>query len=104
MSEAAMQQDHRRPGPVRGIPDSSCLMFDVAMIVGDRQRGGTVRFKLLEIVVVNFHFYLRQSLWAQEAVASDSSTPVAHERASHFVYLPTSRGSHRWVSGSIATS
>jgi len=31
-------------------------MFDVALIIGDGQWCGTVRFEFPEFVIVNFHF------------------------------------------------
>jgi hypothetical protein len=54
MPEAAMQQDHGRAGPIRCVPNLRTVVFDVAVIMGDRQRRGTIGFKLAEIVVVRF--------------------------------------------------
>src|SRR5258705_2385446 len=46
VAESAVQQDHRRAGPVSGVPDPSTLVFDVAVVVRGRQRCGAVRFEL----------------------------------------------------------
>jgi hypothetical protein len=55
MAESAMQQDHGRAGPVYCVPDPSAVVFDVALIICDRQRRGAVRFKLVEVIVICFH-------------------------------------------------
>jgi hypothetical protein len=55
MAEAAMQQDHGRAGSVRCVPDSSAVVFNVALIISDRQRQGAIGFKLAEVVVVSFY-------------------------------------------------
>jgi hypothetical protein len=52
VAEATMQQDHRRAGPVCRVPDSSAVMVDIALVVRDWQRRGTMRFEIPEIVVV----------------------------------------------------
>ncbi len=56
VAKTAVQQDYRRTGPVRAVPDPGSLMFDVALIIGDGQWCGTVRFEFPEFVIVNFHF------------------------------------------------
>src|SRR5262245_26492689 len=58
MAEAAMQQDHGRAGPIRGVPEPSTVVFDIALISCDRQRCGALRFKPAEVVVVRFHVAL----------------------------------------------
>jgi hypothetical protein len=52
MAEAAMQQDHGKAGPVCRVPDPSTVIFNVALIAGDRQGGGTMRCEILKVVVV----------------------------------------------------
>ncbi len=52
MAEAAMQKDHGRAGPECRIPDSSAVVIQVALLAGDRQGGGTMRFEILKVVVV----------------------------------------------------
>jgi len=52
VTEAAMQQDHGRAGPVCRVPDSSAVVFQVALIACDRQGRGAARFEVLEVVVV----------------------------------------------------
>jgi hypothetical protein len=63
MAEAAMQQDHGRAGPITGVPDPSSLVFDVALIICNRQRGGAVRFEFPEVVITNFHFSISHLRW-----------------------------------------
>ena len=46
MSEAAVQQDHRKPGPISRVPDASAVVLHVAPIACDRQRRGAMRFKI----------------------------------------------------------
>ena len=49
--EATVEQDHRRARSIIRVPDSSAVMVYVALIVGARQRRGTVYFELLKVVV-----------------------------------------------------
>jgi hypothetical protein len=56
-----MQQDHGRAGPVSCVPDPRTLVFDVSLIICDRQRLGAVRCKPAEVVVVRFRFDLLPS-------------------------------------------
>jgi len=55
MAKAAMQEAHGRAGPVGCVPDPSTVVFDVALLICDRQRRGAGRFKPDEVVVVSFH-------------------------------------------------
>src|SRR5215213_4036091 len=45
MTKPAMQQDHRRARPVRGVPNLSAVMFDVTLIIYIRQGRGAFLFK-----------------------------------------------------------
>ena len=85
MAEAAMQQDHGRAGLIGYVPDQSTVMVNVTLIICDRQRRGTVRFKPAEVIVVRFHFDLHVWLCrptprltgkARERDSSDSALSV----------------------------
>jgi hypothetical protein len=52
VAETIMQHDHGRAGPKCRVQDSRALVVHIALIVRDRQGRGTVRFEILEIVVV----------------------------------------------------
>ena len=43
MTQATMQQDHGRAGPIGSVPNSSAVMVHVAMTVRDRQGRGAMR-------------------------------------------------------------
>ena len=60
MSEATVQQDHGRAGSVCRVPDTSAVVIHMALIVRGRQRRGTMRFEILEVVVLWFHDDLTQ--------------------------------------------
>ena len=52
VAETTMQHDHGRAGPKCRVPDSRALIVHIALIARDRQGRGTVRFEILEVVVV----------------------------------------------------
>lgn len=66
MAEAAMQQDHRRAGPVCCIPDASAVVFDVSLTGWRRQGWCTIRCEFFEAVVSKFHIDLPIHTWCFE--------------------------------------
>src|SRR5438128_4860788 len=55
VAQAAMQHDHGRARPVRGVPDSSTVVPDIALLIGRGQRRGALGLERSKVVVVSVH-------------------------------------------------
>jgi hypothetical protein len=76
MSEATVQQDHGRAGSVCRVPNTSAVVIHMALIVRGRQRRGTMRFEILEVVVLWFHVNLTEGrIFASEKLQTATARP-----------------------------